>query len=464
MAEVYVVGAGPAGSVFAARMAQLGHRVRLIEQTAFPRSRLGESLSPGVGPLLDSAELGAAIEPRNARRVRRVRVDWAEGPKWREDPREQGIIVDRGLFDLALVERARAFGVDVGKPARLLRRSRAGGRWRLTVNSGGRNEILEADFLADATGRNRHSAGRRTGAPTLAAFAYWRAARLPETPRIEAGDEAWFWSVPLPNGVFNTLAFVDPKTFRLMGGTLEERFGKLLGRSTLVEDCRDAEIAGPVRAVDATPYLSDELVAGDAIRLGDAAAALDPISSSGVQKAIQSALSGAVVANTLIRKPERADAAMRFYRGQLNDASERHRVWAADHYAAVAERGGGMFWAERSRGREPSEGGPPMEPVDAREMASMPVELSPEASFVESPCLGGDFVAVAEALSHPGLASPVAYLAGFALAPLLRGLPAGMTPLEIAQTWRDRIPLESGLAIAGWLVNHGVLARSTNRK
>ncbi len=63
----------------------------------------------------------------------------------------------------------------------------------------------------------------------------------------------------------------------------------------------------------------------------------------------------------------------------------------------------------------------------------MPVELSRDASFVKTPCLGGDFVGLALALSHPGLAGPVAYLAGFALTPLLRGLPAGRTPLESAR-------------------------------
>ena len=92
----------------------------------------------------------------------------------------------------------------------------------------------------------------------------------------------------------------------------------------------------------------------------------------------------------------------------------------------------------------------------------MPVELSREAAFVKTPCLGGDFVGLALAVSHPGLAGPVAYLAGFALTPLLRGLPAGRTPLEIARAWTDRMPLESGLAIAGWLVNHGVLVRPAN--
>ena len=212
-------------------------------------------------------------------------------------------------------------------------RRRAAGRWRLMIDIEGRVETFETDFLAEAGGRGGALAGRRTGAATLAVFAYWRAARLPETPLVEAGDEAWFWCVPLPNGVFNTLAFVDPKTFRSAGSPLEERFKSLLARSSLMEDCRGAELAGPVQAVDATPYLSDDLIAADAIRLGDAAVTIDPISSSGVQKAIQGALAGAVVADTLLRKPERADAAMSFYRGQLNDASERHRRWAAEHYA-----------------------------------------------------------------------------------------------------------------------------------
>ena len=110
-------------------------------------------------------------------------------------------------------------------------RRREAGRWRLMIDIEGRVETLETDFLAEAGGRGGALAGRRTGAATLAVFAYWRAARLPETPLVEAGDEAWFWCVPLPNGVFNTLAFVDPKTFRSAGSPLEDRFKSLLARS-----------------------------------------------------------------------------------------------------------------------------------------------------------------------------------------------------------------------------------------
>ena len=53
MAKICVVGAGPAGSTYAARMAQLGHDVSLVEAARFPRAHLGESLSPGVLPLLE---------------------------------------------------------------------------------------------------------------------------------------------------------------------------------------------------------------------------------------------------------------------------------------------------------------------------------------------------------------------------------------------------------------------------
>ena len=62
MADVCVIGAGPAGSIFAARMAQLGHHVHLIERQRFPRRHLGESLSPGVMTLLRAADMHETVE------------------------------------------------------------------------------------------------------------------------------------------------------------------------------------------------------------------------------------------------------------------------------------------------------------------------------------------------------------------------------------------------------------------
>jgi flavin-dependent dehydrogenase len=459
MADVCVIGAGPAGSVFAARMAQLGHRVDLIERQNFPRSHLGESLSPGVMTLLRAADMHESIEAAGFTRVRGVWVKWAGEPRLREDPGEKGLLVDRGEFDLRLLERARALGARVHQPARVLRQIWDGAKWRLTVDANGTSKCLEADFIADASGRRNASPRRQTkpGASTLAVYGYWRGARLSETPRIEAGRDAWYWGVPLPDGAYNTLVFVDPNWFRSTPGSgLSGRFLGLIDRSNLMEGCRDAELIAAVRAIDASPYLASDCVAPTRIQLGDAALAIDPISSSGVQKAIQSALSGAIVANTLLRRPELTDAALSFYRAQLTDASERHRRWAAQHYRDVADTYHRPFWRNRSAPLSVMEP-PPLPAFDARALATTPVELSGELEFVRTPCLLGDFVSLASALHHPRLAAPLVFLGGRELAPLLQTLPPGKTPLQIAQSWSNRMPLESGMAIAGWLVRHGIL-------
>ena len=218
-----------------------------------------------------------------------------------------------------------------------------------------------------------------------------------------------------------------------------------------------------MRAIDATPYLGSDCVAPTRIQLGDAALALDPISSSGVQKAIQGALSGAIVANTLLRRPELTDAALSFYRAQLSRcigaasplgrrALSRGRRQLRPSLLAAA-LGSARQRSTRRRFR----------PLTSRALATTPVQLSRELEFVRTPCLQGDFVSLASALHHPRLASPLVFLGGRELAPLLHQLPPGQTPLQIAQSWSNRMPLESGMAIAGWLVGHGILVEQPNR-
>jgi flavin-dependent dehydrogenase len=465
MAEVAVIGAGPAGSVFAGRMAQLGHQVHLIERERFPRRHLGESLTPGVIPLLRAADMHETVEAACYPKVSSVWVKWAEGPRLRADDGEKGLLVDRGQFDLRLLERAKTFGVRVHQPARVLEQNWDGAKWRLTIDGDGGSKVLEADFVANASGRRSISPRRhvKTGASTLAVYGYWHGARMSATPRIEAGQDCWYWGVPLPDGSYNTLVFVDPDWFRSApGSTMSQRFLRLIDRSKLMEDCRDAELIAPVRAIDATAYLASDCVAPASIQLGDAALAIDPISSSGVQKAIQSALSGAIVANTLLRRPEMTDAALSFYRAQLSDASERHRRWASEHYREVADLYDRPFWHNRST-RSAAIGPPPLPSIDISALATTPVELSGELEFVRTPCLKGDFVSLASALHHPRLASPLVFLGGRELAPLLQTLPRGKTLLQIAQSWSNRMPLESGIAIAGWLVSHGLLVERPDR-
>jgi flavin-dependent dehydrogenase len=452
-ADACVVGAGPAGSTLAARLAQLGLSVCLVERAPFPRHRLGESLTPGVLPLLEVTGARAAVEAAGFRPVRGVRVHWDRGPERRETG-PAGLLVERGAFDGLLLDRARALGVRVLQPATVDGRCPTEAGWALRVRTARGPVEVRAAILADAGGRRAALPARRqrAGCRTVALYAYWHGARLPEEPRIEAGTEAWYWGVPLPDGSYNTLVFLDAEALRDGGRAgLDQPFLALLGRSGLIEDCPDAHRVGPVRACDATPYLDAECVGERTIRIGDAALALDPLSSSGVQQAIRTALAGAVVVNTILRRPSAAAAARAYYRESLRAASVRHRGWAAGLYAAVAGTRGGGFW--RARG---SEAVLPPEPARAG-VRPGPLALSPDLAVADVPCLDGDFVAVTPALCHPALDEPLAFLGGVPLAPLIGRVRPGATLHDLARTWSDRVPLRSGLAIAAWLADRGIL-------
>jgi class 3 adenylate cyclase/flavin-dependent dehydrogenase/tetratricopeptide (TPR) repeat protein len=328
VSRVCVIGGGPAGAVFAIRLAALGHEVTLVERTAFPRRRLGEALTPGVRVLLETLGTGDAIEAGGGLAVARIRHLWDGAAQWREEAQAAGCTVDRGRFDARLLDLARAAGVEVLQPARVLERTATEVGWTLTIAAPEGVRACAADFLAIATGRSGRTVAE--GPATIAAHAYWRPRGAMPDACIEAGEDAWYWGVPLPGGLYNALVVCRPDTLRAAeGATLADRLATMLARSRLLPDLAGARREGPAGAADATPRRAAEPVGPRVIRIGDAALALDPISSSGVQKAIQGALAAAVTANTLLRRPEARAAALEFYEASLRETAARHRRWAA---------------------------------------------------------------------------------------------------------------------------------------
>jgi flavin-dependent dehydrogenase len=463
VSDICIIGAGPAGSTLAARMAEFGHRVCLIERATFPRLHLGESLSPGVLPLLKTIGARDTIEAAGFLRVHDVRVQWDQGLRWRRDPRREGLLVDRGRFDALLLDRAKGLGVHVLQPAMVRERRWDGGEWHLRIQTPAGMVDSRTRFLADATGRAAAlpARRRRTACRTIALYAYWRGRRLPAEPSIEAGSDAWYWGVPLPDGSYNTLAFVDFENFRSGPRfSVAARFHELVARSRLMEGCQDARLASSVQAADATPYVDETCVTSYSIKVGDAALALDALSSSGVQKAIQNALAGAVVTNTLLRKPDSGAAAIRFFRESVNTASNSHCRWAAEHYLQVAQHGGGSFWHDRAA--HPASAERPTAPPMTLDQSLCPdavVQLSPRLEFVDLPCIEGQFVTIKTALRHPNLEAPVAFLGGREMAPLLKHLRGGLTPVEVARSWSSQVPVQSGLALLSWLIGRGILVQ-----
>jgi flavin-dependent dehydrogenase len=68
-----------------------------------------------------------------------------------------------------------------------------------------------------------------------------------------------------------------------------------------------------VRARDASAYFEARLIGDGFIKVGEAAMAADPLSSSGIQLAIQSGIAASAIVNTLLRRPSSSEIAERFY-------------------------------------------------------------------------------------------------------------------------------------------------------
>jgi hypothetical protein len=269
--------------------------------------------------------------------------------------------------------------------------------------------------------------------------------------------------MPRPNGGYEATVFVDPQRFRRdRTEKLPLAFGRLLAGSVLLAGCDPAERAGPVEAADATAYACSMPVDAHSIRIGEAALALDPLSSSGVQRAIQSALAGAAVINTLLCRPSMTAAALAFYRANTASAAERHRGWGAALYRAAAIGRDSPFWRERaSMAAAPQ---PAAQRTSQVPRPDLPVSLAAEASFAATPCIVGDFVATRNALHHPRLDEPVAFLGGHELAPLLGAMRPGMTAGDLVKSWSGRVALRPAVVIVGWMLERGVLVASPSHR
>jgi 2-polyprenyl-6-methoxyphenol hydroxylase-like FAD-dependent oxidoreductase len=399
MIDVLMIGGGPAGSAAALRLAQLGHAVRLVERSSFPRPHVGESLSPGVWVHFATLGVLERIERAGFRLAFETLLRW-RGETERIVTERPSLIVDRARFDALLLDAARAAGVDVRQPAEI---SDA--------------DVRNARFVIDASGRAGVTRRpRRPTAPRLLAWhARWPAAARRETLVERLGD-AWLWGTALPDGTFSAMKF---------GGDAAP-MRDALQRSELF-----AWLGDPIerpRAVDATPYVCDAPIDARGAAVGEAAFAIDPISSSGVQTALASSIAAAIAINTILRRPEDAAAAIAFYTAHVARASARHTAWAAESYAP-----------------QPLSDAPPIAIDDAALLAAN------HDAAVTVPLARGDFVELAPAI-RTASGDAVAFLGETPLAPLVASLTSPAPAHRIVERWSATMPRRRAAEVLAWLV------------
>jgi geranylgeranyl reductase family protein len=280
--DAIVVGAGPAGSTAALRLARAGARVLMLDRERFPRDKpcgggltyravrqLPVAVDPVVEDAVDRFELGF----RYRRRFERS----GEGPLV--------LMTQRRRLDAFLAEQAAAAGVEFRDGARATAVETAEGVVRFDGGAAGAAVVIGADGVNGLCARVLGLSGRRRHAVALEG----------NVPYVHAREERWRGRAAVELGsVPGGYAWVFPKGdhvnvgvggWESEGPRLREHLDRACGEYGLpgsrLEALRGYRL--PMRRP------GDAAAEGRVVLVGDAAGLVDPLSGDGIYEALVSA-------------------------------------------------------------------------------------------------------------------------------------------------------------------------------
>jgi len=320
--DVIVIGGGPAGSAVATRLAQRRRRVLLLERERFPRFHIGESMLPCSMPLLE--ELGAMPKIRAAEFLPKFAAEFvtADGKLKRRYAFADGLVagpgsayeVDRADFDNILLENAAERGVEVRQGVQVTRfeLDRERGVDVTARAEDGAESVIHAEMLIDASGQSSLLAGRLglremdQELKNYAVFSHFEGAT--RYRGAEEGDisvvlipEGWWWVIPLKNDRTSVGLVAPSRTLR--GQKPDQAFFERQIEATpfLRERLASAQRVAPVRTISDYSYTSRRVAGDRFVMVGDAAAFIDPVFSTGVYLGLVGAFRAAEAVDAALR-------------------------------------------------------------------------------------------------------------------------------------------------------------------
>jgi ABC-type nitrate/sulfonate/bicarbonate transport system ATPase subunit/flavin-dependent dehydrogenase len=330
-ADVVIVGGGPAGSILASYLAGAGVDHVVLDRAVHPRRHVGESLvcsttrvfdEIGLLPLLETGEFvrkrGAVFTLEGGRRE--LALEFRAMP-------ELGIAqdhtyhVDRGRFDALLLAHAAARGARIREGVEVEAIDLAGELPRVRVSG---SESLRARVVADASGRatvlGRQLRTRRND-PRLDQIAVhgwfrgvdrgpgdtadWIHIHVFDAPR------AWAWQIPINAEVTSVGIVCEGQAGLGRDENVEAFFARMVaGHRLLAARLAKGQALSPLAVEGSQSYFGERLAGRGWIAVGDAAQFVDPVFSSGVSVAAESARLAARAIRDALADP--ACAAERF--------------------------------------------------------------------------------------------------------------------------------------------------------
>jgi geranylgeranyl reductase family protein len=301
--DLLVVGAGPAGVATAITAADRGLDTVVVDSATFPRDKTcGDGLTTGALRLLE--RLGLPRSSLGVDAYSAVNEVMLISPSGRRvslpiaaDGNRAGVI-SRLRLDAALVDLARARGVDVREGHAVERLDPIAHGVRVTTAAG---DEYEAGFVVAADGHFSHArrAWQSAAGPVLGE---WHAARQyfsgVADRRLWVAFEkdllpGYLWVFPLPDRRAN-VGFGVLRDGR-KGHELKALWADILQRPVLREILGPGAVAEDrVRAWPIpTRYEPRSLADGRVLFVGDAAAVVDPMTGEGIAQALETGMLGA---------------------------------------------------------------------------------------------------------------------------------------------------------------------------
>lgn len=486
-AEIVIAGGGPAGATIACLLAGYGYDVVLLEKRCFPRHQIGESLTPRILPIFDFLGIRSRVEKAGFLPIVGHTVCWGSPqPRlayYSPDQRRSGFQVWRADFDTLLLSHARDHGVQVfeGDAVQAVQYQDKSECACVTIRTSSHHTITAAFFI-DATGHagvlaHRGLRQRDDIFRTLALTAYWHGAREASgmdrgNTLIEAYANGMVWSLPLHTGLRNVTLLVDWQAGRSIRKNNLTRFyhaelRKLPHISRILEGAR---VAIPPHVFDASLYTATHFAQGRFLLVGDAGLFIDPLSSEGVHKAMASALTGAVVVNTLLQRPEMGSHARDFYQQRQQQTYATHRRQAVSYYQEERRWPESNFWQQRSQATK-------TQPVQGPQVVPVPqsipnqtithLQWATRISVRPKPTIEGTYVELRDVVMTPQYPDGIRYLGQVCIPTLLRIMAKHRAVGEIIPAYLShpdghRCPPEEVRQVLARLYHEGILIEATS--
>jgi len=311
--QILIVGAGPAGTSLAIRLAQKDFEVVLIERETFPRHKLcGEFISPEC--LMHFADLGVLdkILSAGGERITETRFYEPGGhslvvpSKW-FGGHGYALSLSRAEMDLHLLDRARSVGVKILEDTSVTEiLSGKNGIYGIKARVGHEKTIdISAELFVDATGRSRvlsklsgkHGSSQKsrvTGPkPLYVGFkTHLKYANLEkERCEIYSFRGGYGGLSPIEGGVANLCFLIRASIAREFNGNADKIIEDVIFKNNRAR--ATLKYAEPVRdwlAVSIDSFGARDLnPALNLFSVGDSAAFIDPFTGSGMLMALESA-------------------------------------------------------------------------------------------------------------------------------------------------------------------------------